>query len=92
MSLVDLSNLNWSGHSDLQNFVYFLLNFAISLSAIVASVSVVYSGFTYMLSRGNTDKIQKASRSLAFSIVGLILVFMSPNIVQFILKQVLGVK
>lgn len=92
MSLVDLSNLNWSGHGNLQDFVYFLLNFAVSLSAIIASVSVVYSGFSYMLSRGDPDKIQKASKSLVFSILGLILVFMSPNIVQFILKQVLGVK
>ncbi|HOV34751.1 MAG TPA: hypothetical protein PLS56_02040 [Candidatus Dojkabacteria bacterium] len=92
MSPIDLSNLNWSGHSDLQEFVSFILSFAISLSGIIAAISVISAGFTYMLSMGNQDKISKASKSLIFSILGLIVVFMSPNIVQFILKQILGVK
>jgi len=44
-----------------------------------------------MLSMGNPDKVSKASKSLGYSILGLILVFLSPTIIQFVLRQILGV-
>jgi hypothetical protein len=91
MFLVNLNELNWSGYGDLQEFVSFLLNFLICFSGVVASLSILSSGFSYMLSMGNPDKVSKASKSLGYSILGLILVFLSPTIIQFVLRQILGV-
>ncbi len=89
---VDLSTLNNSGYSDLITFVSTVLNFAISFSVIIAVISIVASGFKFILSLGDEKKIKEASRALAFSLVGLILVFLSPTIIQFVIDQFLTTK
>ncbi len=89
---VDLSTLNNSGYSDLITFVSTVLNFAISFSVIIAVISIVASGFKFILSLGDEKRIKEASRALAFSLVGLILVFLSPTIIQFVIDQFLTTK
>lgn len=89
---VDLSTLNNSGYSDLITFVSTVLNFAISFSVIIAVISIVASGFKFILSLGDEKKIKEASRALAFSLIGLILVFLSPTIIQFVIDQFLTTK
>ena len=41
---------------------------------------------------GDEKRIKEASRALAFSLVGLILVFLSPTIIQFVIDQFLTTK
>ncbi len=92
MSLVNLDGLARAGYGDLQGFVYFLVNFAMSFSVFIAVVAIVLSGFKFILSRGDEKKISEASRSLLFALLGLVLVFLSPTVIQFIIKQILQSK
>ncbi|MHC1716624.1 MAG: hypothetical protein AB9915_01860 [Candidatus Dojkabacteria bacterium] len=89
---VDLSTLNNSGYSDLIDFISVALNLAISFSVIVAVISLIISGFKFILSLGDEKKIGEASRALAFSLIGLVLVFLSPTIIEFIIKEILTTK
>ncbi|MGI5898065.1 MAG: hypothetical protein ACOX6Q_02805 [Candidatus Dojkabacteria bacterium] len=92
MLLVNLDGLDRAGYGDLQGFVYFLINFAMSFSVFIAVVAIVLSGFKFILSMGDEKKIAEASKSLLYALIGLILVFISPTIIQFIIKQILEVR
>ncbi len=90
--LVDLSILNNTGYENLTEFVFFIINFAISFSVVIVVISLVISGFKFILSFGDEDKIKDATRSMAFSLLGLILVFISPTIIEFVINEVLTTK
>lgn len=86
---LDLSALNSTGHSDLSAFVLYIINSVMAVSVVIVVVSLLSAGFKFILSGGDDKKISEASRSLIFSIIGLILVFLSPNIVKFIINELL---
>jgi len=89
---VDLSTLNNSGYSDLLDFISVTMNFAISFSVVIAVVSIVLSGFKFILSLGDDKKIKEATRALMYSLIGLVLVFISPTVIEFIIKEILSTK
>ena len=66
-----------------------LLSFAVGLSALVAVVIIVYSGFLFITSGGDPENISKAGKALTAAIVGLIIVFLARTIIVFILEEFL---
>ena len=86
---IDLSKLNGTGYSDFSSFVLQMINYVIAVSVVIVVISLLSAGFKFMLSGGDDKKISEASRSLLFSIIGLVLVFLSPNIVKFIVNELL---
>jgi len=89
---IDLSFLNNTGFGNLPDFLYALIDFVISFAVVIADVSIIFSGFKFILSIGDEKKVKEASRSLIFSIIGLALVFLSPSIIEFVIKEILGIK
>ncbi len=86
--MIDLSSLNTAGYEDLTVFIESMINFAVYISALVTVISIVISGFKFMLSGGDEDKIKEAQKSLIFSILGLVLVFLAPTIIQFVITKI----
>jgi type IV secretory pathway VirB2 component (pilin) len=76
--------------SSLPEFVIQIINWAISGSALLAVIMVVAAGFQYIVSMGDEKKISNANRSLIFSLLGMILVFIAPTIIQFVLDNFLS--
>ncbi len=66
-----------------------LLNFAISFSVVIVVFAVIIAGFKYMFSKGDDEKIKEATRGLLFAFIGLIIVFISPAIVKFVIDKFL---
>ncbi|MBU1119976.1 pilin [Patescibacteria group bacterium] len=88
--MVDLDLLNGTSFENLQDFLYFVINYAITISAVVAVVSLILSGFRYMLSFGDDKKIKAATSSLIYSLVGLVLVFIAPTVIKFVINTILA--
>jgi uncharacterized membrane protein len=86
---IDLNVFNYTGYESLTEFAFFVVNLAISLSVLVVVVSLVITGFKYILSMGDEEKVKEATRSLTYSLLGLVIVFLSPRIIEFIIDQVL---
>lgn len=86
---VDLSPLVGTSYENLQEFLYFLINYAITISAIVAVVSLIISGFKYILSFGDEKKIKAATSSIIYSLIGLVLVFVAPVVIKFVINTLL---
>lgn len=65
-----------------------IIEFGLLFAGAVAAIFVVVSGYQYVLSAGNPEKIEKAKNGLTWSILGFILVISSYAIVLF-LQQIL---
>jgi Na+-driven multidrug efflux pump len=87
---VDL--FNNTGFENFSDFVLNTLNLLISLSIIVVVAAIIISGFKFILSMGDEEKVKEATRSMAYSLLGLILVFISPAIIEFVIEYILTVE
>ena len=59
----------------------------IAVSGVVALAMFVWSGFSWMLARGNKETITKAQNTLLWSTLGLILIFGAYTLVSFVLQS-----
>lgn len=90
--MFDLSLIgNPTTHQSLEDFVLYSINIAISLSIVIAIAALIIAGFKYILAMGDEEKVKDATRSLVFALVGLVIVFIAPLLVQYI-TTLLGVE
>lgn len=89
---LDINNLMSVSSSDLPTFIISLINWLIGFAAVLAVVMIIVSGFQFITAFGDEKKIQKATSSLIFAIVGMVLVFIAPLVIQFIIDNFLVIK
>ena len=58
----------------------------IAISGVLALSMFVYGGFMWMTSAGNKDKVDKAKKTVVWSVLGLIIIFASYALVSFVLS------
>jgi type IV secretory pathway VirB2 component (pilin) len=66
-----------------------MVSFAMGIAVVIAVVSLILSGFKYILSFGDEDKVKSATQSMLYSLIGLALVFIAPAIVRYIISILL---
>jgi hypothetical protein len=86
---VNLDFLNNTGFANLYDFLTSVIDLVISMSAVIVVIAIRISGFKFILAMGDEKKIKEASMSLVFALIGLVLVFISPTIIEFIIKEIL---
>ncbi len=86
---IDLQSLNFTSFGDLKEFVFFVVQLGMSLSVLLVVASLVITGFKYIFSMGDEEKVKGATRSLTFSLLGLVIIFLSPRLIEFIINEVL---
>ncbi len=62
-----------------------IINVALGFVGIILLIILLYSGYEYMTAGGNPDKVQKATKRIKNAIIGLLIIFFSFAIVNFIL-------
>ena len=65
------------------------INIALGFVIFIAVGSIVYSGYLYMSAGGEETRVEKAKKSLIYSIIGIIislLIYVIPVVVNNILK------
>ncbi len=68
----------------------FLLNTAIGLSALIAVVMIIVSGYLFITAAGDPDKIKRAQGTLVAAIIGIIIVFLARMIVLLVIDTIMG--
>lgn len=71
-----------NGHA-LQN----ILQLAIAVAGALALLFITISGFRYVISSGNPERVAKAKNGIIFSLVGLIACVLAEAIVAFVLGR-----
>lgn len=72
-----------------QDRIWVAINFFIMFSVLVAVALIVASGYMFMTSSGDPEKVQKAQKALTAAVVGMIIVFLARIIISFVF-DVLG--
>ena len=75
---------------DLQVIIIDLLNWGIGLTALVAVVMLIWNGIRYITANGDEDKIKGATKGITYAIIGLVICFFSILIVNFVIKNIVG--
>jgi type IV secretory pathway VirB2 component (pilin) len=83
---------NPTSFDDLSSFILNLINFAVEFSVLIAIIALIAAGFKYILAMGDEDKVEDATKSLVFAIIGLVIVFIAPLVVRYITSELLMVE
>lgn len=74
-----------SGEPDLEQIVATVINIFSLIVGIVAVIMIIYGGFRYITSGGDSGNIGTAKNTILYAIVGLIIVALAQVIVRFVL-------
>ncbi len=66
-----------------------IINIFLGLMGIIMLVIVLYAGFIWMTAGGDTEKVEKAQKTLRNAIIGLIIIMCSWGFVTFVLNKLL---
>lgn len=72
----------------LQQVVKSLFDVALVFIPAVATIFVVVSGYRYMTAQGNPDQVEKAKKSLTWSVVGFVIALSSVIIIKLVADTV----
>jgi hypothetical protein len=67
--------------------VALVINIFSVVVGIIAVIMIVYGGFRYITSGGDTTKITSARNTILYAIIGLIIVALAQFIVKFVLEK-----
>jgi len=78
------------GESDVASAIGGLVASALAFVGVIFFILVLYAGFTWMLARGDSGKIDKAKTVLEDAVIGMLLVSAAYAIANFMFGTVVG--
>lgn len=82
----DLANTNL-GTRDLRDTIAGVINIFLGFLGILATLIILYGGYTWMTSGGNADKVERAKRIIINGVIGLMIILSSYAIARFLLQE-----
>jgi len=86
----DLATTTGLGDTDVRIIIARVINVALGLLGVIAVALIVYSGFLWMTSAGNPDRIKKAKAVMINAIIGLLIILSSYAITTYVLDALLA--
>ena len=74
----------------MQDIIANLINTALGFLGTIAILVILWGGFQWMISMGDTEKTTKAKGILISGIIGLIIIMSSRSITSFVIEQIAG--
>lgn len=75
---------------EVNSLITTVINIFSAIVGVVAVIMIVYGGFKYITSGGDSGKITSAQQSIIYAIVGLIIVALAQVVVRFVLFRAVG--
>ncbi len=77
---------------DLASIIKRVLTWALGFAVVVAVIIIIAAGYMYITAAGDENKIKKATTTLTWAVIGLIVAFIALLLVQFVMKNFLNVE
>jgi len=84
--------LNEDSSKTIEQLIVDVLNWMIGAAAVICVVMLIVGGYSYMTAGGDEQKVGKATKTLTNAIIGLAICFIAVMLVNFVLKNFLGVQ
>ncbi len=78
-----------TGTSTVNDTIKKAINFFSAIVGVVSVIMIIYGGFKYISSGGDSGNITSAKNTIIYAVIGLVIVAMAQFIVQFILGKVI---
>ncbi|MBU1203386.1 Ig-like domain-containing protein [Patescibacteria group bacterium] len=75
------------GTKDLKETIAGIVNIFLGFLGILTTLIILYGGFIWMTSQGNTEKIDRAKKIIINGVIGLVIVLSSYAIARFVLRE-----
>lgn len=86
-----LTSANATGNADnLPSMISTIINFALGVIGLMCVVIIIIGGVTYATSQGDAGKVSKATKTLLYGVVGLVVCLLAFAIVNFVLTGISG--
>ena len=69
-----VSPLGEGGNSDISSVLLNLANVAQTILIMLSTLYLIYSGFVFVIAKGDPEKIKKAKRALLWGLIGVALI------------------
>jgi branched-subunit amino acid transport protein AzlD len=69
-----------------------LITAALGVSGVLALLSFIYGGIMYLLAGVNPEYVKKGKEAMKWAVIGLLVIFTSYAVINFILTEVFGIK
>ena len=79
-----------AGSMTIPQLIKRILDFAIGFAVVVCVIILIFAGYQYMTANGDENKIQTATKSLTWAIVGLVVCFIAVILVKFVGTTIFG--
>lgn len=76
--------------TDLATIFQNIITWALYIGGGVAVIYIIYGGFTYITSAGDTEKAEQGKHTLTYAIIGVILIALSIVIVGWVNDWIQG--
>jgi cytochrome bd-type quinol oxidase subunit 2 len=77
-----------TGSSNLNNVITDIVNIFSVIVGIVSVIMIIYGGFRYVTSGGDSGNVSSAKNTIIYAVIGLVVVALAQFIVQFVLDKV----
>ncbi|HSX08471.1 MAG TPA: pilin [Candidatus Saccharimonadales bacterium] len=84
----DCSNDSTTGAGKVQGIVTDMINIFSLVVGIISVIMIIYGGFKYITSGGDSGNITGAKNTIIYAVIGLVIVALAQFIVQFVLNKV----
>ena len=88
-NITGLGTIQEKGDVGIYDKIALIANIALSFVGIIASAYLIYAGFRWITARGNEEQITEAKGTIKSSIIGLVVVFISYVVVNFVVTKVI---
>ena len=78
---------NGPGGRGIEGTIKRIINFFSVLVAVVSVIMIIWGGFKYVTSGGESNNVSSAKNTIIYALVGLVIVALAQFIVQFVLKS-----
>jgi hypothetical protein len=76
------------GTTGINNIITNIVNIFSIIVGIVSVIMIIYGGFRYVTSGGDSGNVTSAKNTIIYAVVGLVVVALAQFIVQFVLDKV----
>ena len=81
----DYSGTSFEKNQNLEGVLKGGINLAIGVIGFIAVVIIIYGGFMYTTSAGDSNKVTKAKNAIMYGIIGLVVAMLAFAIVNFVI-------
>lgn len=68
-----------------------IINIFLSVLGVIFLVLLVYGGYRWMMARGDTDEVKKATGIIKDAVIGLVIIMLAYSIARFVVSRIVGV-